>query len=153
MLFGCLFFLSFSFFCCHSYSERESYSDSVLWKSGARINWSVRVHTALFHLFQFGFDEGYCSTCHSKNLFSFSFLFLSLFLSLFLFRVLVVKQHSHKRPFITRRYCWFLNLLPWVCVLCSCVLLPRRGQWRWCYNRHNILNRCYSSNNKMDWQR
>ena len=45
------------------------FSDSVLWKtrSGARINYSVRVHKALFHLFQFGYSEGYCSTCHTTQ--------------------------------------------------------------------------------------
>ena len=42
----------------HSFqtNEKGCFSDSVLWKtrSGARNNWSVRVHKAFFHLFQFG---------------------------------------------------------------------------------------------------
>ena len=33
-------------------------------RSGALVNWSVRVHKALFHLFQFGYSERYCSTYH-----------------------------------------------------------------------------------------
>ena len=31
----------------------------------ARINKSVRVHKTLFTLFQFGFSEGNCTTCHT----------------------------------------------------------------------------------------
>ena len=36
--------------------------------NGARINCSSRVHKVLFHLFQFGYSEGYCSTCHTTHL-------------------------------------------------------------------------------------
>ena len=35
--------------------------------SDARSNLSVRAHKAFFHIFQFGYSEGYCSTCHTTQ--------------------------------------------------------------------------------------